>query len=60
MLTNLYDDFRSFQNGCFSFRPAGWFQVPADISHPAEVAADPERFMPWNYRQTLAELPAAA
>jgi hypothetical protein len=28
--------------------------------HPAEVAAHPERFMPWNYRQTLADLPAAA
>jgi hypothetical protein len=30
MLTNLYGEFRAFQNGCFSFRPRGWFQVPAD------------------------------
>ena len=27
--------------------------------HPGEVAAHPERFLPWNYRQTIAELPAA-
>ena len=24
------------------------------LSHPTEVAAHPERFMPWNYRQALA------
>ncbi|WP_157158884.1 IS66 family transposase [Gimesia maris] len=28
--------------------------------HPGEVAAHPERFLPWNYRQTIAELPAVA
>lgn len=30
------------------------------LDHAAEVAAAPARFMPWNYRQTLAELPPAA
>ena len=30
------------------------------LSHPDEVKAHPERFLPWNYRQTLAELSAAA
>jgi hypothetical protein len=29
------------------------------MSHPDEVAAHPERFMPWNYRQTLAGAPTA-
>lgn len=29
------------------------------INHPDEVAAHPERFMPWNYRQALAKLPPA-
>ena len=24
------------------------------LSHPGDVAAHPEKFMPWNYRQTLA------
>ena len=28
--------------------------------HPGEVAAHPERFLPWNYRQTIVELPNAA
>lgn len=27
--------------------------------HPAEVTAHPERFLPWNYRQTLDQLPTA-
>jgi hypothetical protein len=26
---------------------------------PEEVTAHPARFLPWNYRQTLAQLPAA-
>jgi hypothetical protein len=30
------------------------------LSHPDEVAAHPESFMPWNYRQTLADLSPAA
>ncbi len=30
------------------------------LSHPDAVKAHPERFLPWNYRQTLAELPPAA
>ena len=30
------------------------------LSHPAEVAASPERFLPWTYRQPLADLPSAA
>ena len=30
------------------------------MSHPEEVAAHPERFLPWNYRQTLAEIGSAA
>ena len=30
------------------------------LSHPAEVAANPERFLPWNYRPSLADLPSAA
>jgi len=30
------------------------------LSHADEVAAHPERFMPWNYRQTLADLSSAA
>jgi hypothetical protein len=30
------------------------------MSHPDEVAAHPERFLPWNYRQTLAEIGSAA
>ena len=30
------------------------------MSHPDEVAAHPERFMPWNYRETLADLSDAA
>jgi transposase len=30
------------------------------MSHPDEVAAHPERFMPWNYRQTLAGASTAA
>jgi transposase len=29
------------------------------MSHPEEVAAHPERFLPWNYRETLAELATA-
>jgi hypothetical protein len=29
------------------------------LNHPVEVAANPERFMPWNYRQTLAEAATA-
>ena len=28
--------------------------------HAAEVSATPERFLPWTYRQTLADLPPAA
>ena len=27
------------------------------MRHPEEVAAHPERFMPWNYRQRLAGAP---
>jgi len=30
------------------------------LSDRAAVAASPERFLPWNYRQTLAALPTAA
>lgn len=30
------------------------------LSHVDEVASDPKRFMPWNYRQTLADLLRAA
>ncbi len=30
------------------------------LRHADEVAAHPQRFLPWNYRQTLAELPPAA
>ena len=30
------------------------------LSHADEVAADPQRFLPWNYRQTLADLSRAA
>ncbi len=30
------------------------------LGHADEVATHPERWMPWNYRQTLAELPPAA
>jgi hypothetical protein len=30
------------------------------MSHPEEVAAHPERFLPWNYCQTLAEIGSAA
>jgi transposase len=30
------------------------------MSHSDEVAAPPERFLPWNYRQTLAKLPSTA
>jgi transposase len=30
------------------------------MRHPEDVAAHPECFLPWNYRQTLAELPSTA
>ena len=30
------------------------------LSHPDEVTAHPERFLPWNYRETLADLSDAA
>ena len=30
------------------------------LRHADEVAADPQRLMPWNYRQTLAALSRAA
>ena len=33
--------------------------LTALLSHPNEVAANPEQFMPWNYRQTLADAPVA-
>jgi hypothetical protein len=29
------------------------------MSHPEDVAANPERFMPWNYREALAGAPTA-
>jgi hypothetical protein len=29
------------------------------LRHEREVAANPECWMPWNYRQTLAAVPAA-
>ena len=30
------------------------------LCHPNELKAHPERFLPWNYRETLAELSDAA
>jgi hypothetical protein len=30
------------------------------MSHPEEVAAHPERFMPWNYREALTGAPTAS
>jgi len=34
--------------------------LSAVLSHPAEVAATPERFLSWNDRSSLADLPSAA
>lgn len=34
--------------------------LTALLNQPSEVASHPKQFMPWNYRQTLAELPAVA
>ena len=56
----LGDMFMSLIHTCELNRANPFDYLSELLSHPAEVAAHPERFLPWNHRQSLADLPSAA
>jgi len=54
------DMFMSLIHTCELNRVNPFDYLSTLLTHPAAVAASPERFLPWTYRQSRADLPSAA
>jgi hypothetical protein len=54
------DMFMSLIHTCELNQANPFDYLTESLRHPDELAAHPERWMPWNYRAALAALPSAA